>query len=160
MYKITNMNTSFSCFVKSHNKCGLTVIISCFYIKNCSWHPHFSHKKTLTENQRLPFVWLKCSVKMFKSHLRVIWTEKWNQVHVTTVSVGYPGIRIPCTALGYVAKLWVYVYKHEGFDGETVKYIMTLNACLYSIRVSCMCNKSIPEYIWVIPPLWHGILVT
>ena len=43
----------------------------------------------LTKNQRLPFVWLKCSVGILRSRLRVIGTEKWNRV--MTVSVGYPG---------------------------------------------------------------------
>ena len=34
MYKITNMNTSFSCFIRVNNKCGLTLIISRLYFKN------------------------------------------------------------------------------------------------------------------------------
>ena len=38
-------------------------------------------------------MWLKCSVKIFKSHLRVIGTEKWNQA--MTVSIRYPDTRIP-----------------------------------------------------------------
>ena len=41
-------------------------------------------------------MWLKCSVGIFKSRLRVIGTEKWNRV--MTVSVGYPSIRTPGTA--------------------------------------------------------------
>ena len=42
-----------------------------------------SHKTII-----LPFVWLKCSVGIKKIRLRVIETEKWNQV--MTVSVGSP----------------------------------------------------------------------
>ena len=68
------MNTSFSCFIRVI-KCGLTVIISSLYIKNDLYHP-IPHTKELTENQRLPFVWLKCSVKVFKSRLRVNGNEK------------------------------------------------------------------------------------
>ena len=81
MYKITNMR---------HNKCGPTVIISSLYTEQLVASP-FPTQKKWTKNWRLPLVWLKCSVKIFKSCLWVIGTKKWNRV--MTVSVDYPGSR-------------------------------------------------------------------
>ena len=46
------------------------------------------------KNQRLPFVWLKCSVKIFKSPLRVIGTEKMEPGNDSFGRVpGYPDTR-------------------------------------------------------------------
>ena len=97
MYKITNMNTRLSCFI-SHNKCRLTctVIISRFYIKNDS--KHSPHNKCFPKNQRLPFVWLKCSVKIIKSRN---WKEKWKVPGNDRFSrvPGYPDTQ-HCLSLG------------------------------------------------------------
>ena len=79
------MNTRFSCFIRVI----INVDFPAAILKTTSSIPipyiHF----VFVLNQRLPFVWLKRSVRILRSHLRVIGTEKWNRV--MTVLAGYPG---------------------------------------------------------------------
>ena len=81
MYKITNMNTSFSCFIR---------VILCIMLKITSSIPMKSPHTFCKKKTQSSFCVdsIKCSVKFFKSRLRVIGTKKWNWV--MAVSVGYP----------------------------------------------------------------------
>ena len=72
MYKITNMNTSFSC------KCGLTVIISRLYIKNnYTVCPEKSVTLTISGNIPKPQnkLWMLCS-------------DAWDNLHKTHMCLG------------------------------------------------------------------------
>ena len=74
-------------------------------------HPPHTHS-LLTKSRRLPFVWLKCSVGILRSRLRVIRTEKWNRVVTVRSGIrisGYPAqphqVQWSCSACSFAQLL-------------------------------------------------------
>ena len=90
----------------------------------------------LLKYQRLPFVWLKCSVRILRSRLWVIGSEKWNRV--MTVSVGYLGTRI---------------YKESKHLLEAVLATLSMTYHLFQLVPFCYCNYGHP----CIPPLPNNV---